>query len=128
MPIELKQRERGIYTTLWRDTVTLEEMAESQALARKLANEDGLNYYILIFDMSVKPRIPTDIRHTGRLISMDESVLRTLIVGGSESLKLFSATLMRVFKQMNPIEHFDTMEEALAFARRLLSETQSGTA
>jgi len=128
MPIELKQRERGIYTTLWRDTVTLDEMAEAQALARKLIEEDGLTHYILIFDMSTKPRIPTDIRHTGRLIGMDESVLRTLIVGGSESLKLFSATLMRVFKQMNPIEHFDTMEEALAFARRLLSETQSGTA
>jgi hypothetical protein len=128
MPIELKQRERGIYTTLWRDTVTLDEMAEAQALGRKLAEEDGLTHYILIFDMSTKPRILTDIRHTGRLIGMDESVLRTLIVGGSESLKLFSVTLMRVFKQMNPIEHFDTMDDALAFARRTLSDLQSGTA
>lgn len=128
MPIELKQRERGIYTTLWKETVTLDEMAEAQELGRKLANEDGLSHYIMIFDMSTKPRIPTDTRQTGRLIAMDETVLRTVIVGGSESLKLFSVTLMRVFKQMNPIEHFDTMEEALKFARRLLSEIQSGTA
>lgn len=128
MPIELKQRERGIYTTLWKETVTLDEMAEAQELGRKLADEDDLSHYIMIFDMSAKPRIPTDIRQTGRLIAMDETVLRTVIVGGSESLKLFSSTLMRVFKQMNPIEHFDTMEEALIFARELLSEIQSGTA
>lgn len=126
MPIQLKHRERGIYCTTWSDSVTTDDMLESQEASRRMAHEDGLTSYILIFDMSAKPRIPTDMRHTGRLIAMDENVLSTIIVGASESFKVFSFTLTRIFRQMNPIEHFDTLDEALAFARERLSEMQSG--
>lgn len=125
MPVTLFYKEKGIYCSKWSGTVTFDEIFQTQSLGNAQVDEDGVSHYVLVLEFSEKPRLPIDIRQTGRLIAGDERMVAILMVAASDAMKLLGSTLTRVFKHVNPIEYFDTFEDALTRARELVTSASA---
>lgn len=120
MPVKIARLEAGIYHSRLTGTVQLEDLLNSQQQGQTLLEQHGEKRHVLILDIDGSTQMPFDIRQAGQVLQNNKAD-KVMTVGASFHIKFLAMMLGNLFG-LKGVEHFNTVDAAVASARKFLKQ------
>ena len=123
MPVQVQHPEPMIYINIITGNLTLQEMHRTIQEMGQMADANNEPHYVLISDATALRNIPFDVQNLRKLAEFDPRIIALLVVNASFVVKVAADLVGKVSPL--PIEHANSVGEALLRAKALLEKQQT---